>query len=140
MKIKQFDKSVDFNGLRNDINTALEAIGKKYGIAIHAGNASYNPEALTFKLQCTTLGDGGVVETMEAKTFKSHATIYGMKPEDLGKTVTVYGRVFEITGMKPKSRNCIIGKDPKNGKGFKLPLYEVKQSLGYKVSEMDRSY
>lgn len=136
MKIKQFNSSVDFNQLRSDINKALENIGTKYGVSFHAGNVSYSDQVATFKLEVTTLGEGGAVETKEGKDFKKMATLYGLKPEDLGKTVTIQGRKFEITGMKPRSKNCIIGKDP-YGKGFKLPLAAVKRSLGYEVTAMD---
>ncbi len=140
MKINQFNKRTDFDGLRADINEALKAIGKKYGLHLHAGNGTYNSEVFTLKLACTTLGEGGVVETPEAKEFKANATLYGMKPDDLGKTVTIYGRGFEIAGLKPKSRNCITGKCVNSGKGFKLPLAEVKRSLGYEVTAMDSRY
>jgi len=138
MKIKQFNSAVDFNQLRSEINQALEGVGKKYGVNFQARNASYLDQVATFKLELTTLGEGGTVETKEAKEFKSMATLYGMKPEDLGKTVTIQGRKFEITGMKPKSRNCITGKDS-SGRGYKLPLAGVKRSLGYAVTAMDET-
>ena len=139
-KINQFSRQTDFNGLRTEINDALKALGVKYGVSIKAGNASYNSELATFKLELTTLGQGGAVETKEAKDFKSHASMYGMKADDLGKTVTIQGRQCQITGLKPRSRNCIIGKDLSSSKSFKLPLAGVKKSLGYEVTELDRNY
>jgi hypothetical protein len=140
MKINQFNKSTNFEALRADINAALKAVGQKYDLHLHAGNGSYNTEVFTLKLNCTTLGKGGTIETPEAKAFKTNAEMYGLKATDLGKTVTIQGREFEITGLKPKSRNCVIGKDVRTGKGFKLPLAGVKRSLGYEVGRFDEQF
>lgn len=130
MKIKEFN-TANLPQLRAEINSALEALGEKYDVDIKAGNASYSTEVATFKLSITTKGVAGEVETKEAKDFKLGASLYGMKKEDMGREVTVFGRKFVITGAKWRSGNPIIGLDKAKGKSFKLPLGEVKKSLGY---------
>ena len=116
--------------LRKEINDALKAIADKYDITILAGNASYNDGMVQYKLACTTKGENGEVETKEAKDFKKYASMYGLKVEDLGKEFPMGRDKYKITGLKPRSRNCIIAQKVGTTQGYKFDPQLVKQSLG----------
>ena len=128
-KIQQFERSTDFNALRLEIDSALASLGQKYGVNFHAGNVSYNSQCATFKLEITTLGDGGTVETKEAKDFKLYASSYGFKPEDLGRVFKFQGSDYKITGLKPRSRNCICIMGVNNNRAYKINPDAVLRSL-----------
>jgi hypothetical protein len=115
--------------LRQEIDAALKAIGEKYGISIKAGNASYNAEMVCYKLECTTMGENGEVETKEAKDFKAYAFMYGMKADDLGKTFKMGRDSFTINGLKPRSRNAVIAKKVGTTQNYKFDPEMVKQAL-----------
>lgn len=120
----------EIDNIRQDINNALKAIGEKYDVTILAGNASYDATLVQFKLTCTTKGENGEVETMEAKDFKTYAEMYGMKKEYLGKEF-VHGRdKFQITGLKPRSKNCVLAKKVGTGQSYKFSPELVKQLIG----------
>lgn len=119
----------EIDPLRQDINVALQSVAEKYGISIKAGNASYNDESVQFKLVCTTMGENGQVETKEAKDFKVYASMYGLNKEDLGKEFTAGRDKFQITGLKPRSRNCIIAKKLGTSQSYKFDPESVQRYL-----------
>lgn len=129
-KITNFRIQVkEIDPIRQEINAALQTVATKYGITIKAGNASYNDESVQFKLVCTTMGENGEVETKEAKDFKAYAPMYGLQREDLGKEFTSGRDRFMITGLKPRSRNCIIAKKLGTTQSYKFDPENVKRFL-----------
>lgn len=134
-KIKNFKtQKNEIENIRRDINAALKAIGEKYDVTILAGNASYNDDMVQFKLTCTTKGENGEVETKEAKDFKLYASMYGLKPEMLGKEFQ-YGRDrFQITGLKPRSQKCVIVKMVGTDKSYKFEPEAVNQLMSKTVT------
>ena len=73
--------------------------------------------------------DSGTTVTKEVAAFKSLATLYGFKPEDLGRTFTVRGKSYILTGIDRKSYKFPILVSC-NGKMFKFPLDTVQLALG----------
>ena len=135
MEIKQVDRTT-VRLLGDKIEEALQAVAKEYGVAIKRGNGTFEPSNFTMKIECSVVVDGNVV-TKEAEHFKRYATFYGMKPEDLGKTIRVGRDIYEITGMRLKAHKYpILGKRP-DGRTFYLPLSSVKPALGYKATDAD---
>lgn len=132
-KITSFRNQVKMiEPMRQEINAALKAIADKYDVTILAGNASYNDQMVQFKLTCTTKGENGEVETKEAKDFKAYALMYGFQKDDLGKVFSNGPDQYKITGLKPRSRNCIIAQRVGTSQGYKFDPDAVKRMLGRK--------
>jgi len=128
-KIKEIDKSA-CKLIRQELNKTLETLGKKLGLSISAGNASFSPENATFKLNVATLANDGTVKSKEAESFKNLATLYGLKPEMLNTTFKSYsGESFEIIGLAARSNKYpVLAKNILSGKTqyFKFPVDQIK--------------
>jgi hypothetical protein len=87
-----------------DIEAALGAIARKHGISLKIGRGKYsNASYGSFGIDIATIGDNGVVETVEARDFRSMASYYGFQPDDLGRTFFLEGRTFTLTGLKARA-------------------------------------
>ncbi len=91
-KITKFDKPT-LRALRGDINAALAAVGAKHGIDLHAGNARFDANTVTFKLNCALLDSDGKAETKEMLDLKA------IHPELVNKRISI----------GPKTHGTIIG-------------------------------
>ncbi len=117
--------------LRDQIESALAALGTQHNLAITVGGASFLPgKNVTFKLECAVIGADGEVASKDAEAFKTNAIFFGLKAEDLGREFTYNGKRWTITGCAPRSRKFPILCEDHNGKTFKLPAHAVKQGLG----------
>ena len=56
-EITTFNKA-NLQVLRTEIDNALKAVENKFGIKLHAGNASFSGNEVTFKLKGNTLSEG----------------------------------------------------------------------------------
>jgi len=116
--------------VRPRVDQALEALGKELGVEFNLGNASFDDKTATFKLNIAVIGEDGEVVDVEAETFKQRATLYGLSPDDLGKTFNTNNGTFKITGLKPSRRKYPISADRvDDGKGFKFTAENVKRCL-----------
>ena len=119
--------------MREDINEALKEVGKKYGIELHAGNASFTRDGMTgkFQLKLVSLGSDGKVFNPAEGDFKSLCKLYGFEASALGRTFTSRGERYAITGLNAKARkNIIIAERAKDGAEFVFPLGVVLECLG----------
>lgn len=120
--------------IREAVDAALEEVGKDLGVGLSLGSGSFTSVEGHFRLNVVTLGEGGKVESPEAKAWPTYCTAYGFKPEDLGATFHSQGRAFKITGIKPsRSQYPISGERVPDGKGFKFPASQVLRALGREV-------
>ena len=120
-KIKSFDRT-HCTKLREELNTALKALGEKYGVNIHAGNASYSDELCTFKVELATIGANGLKASKAGEDFKRYAKRLNMKEEHLGQEFKMNGKVFVLTGFKPRaSKFPFIATNKADGQSYKLP-------------------
>ena len=117
MKITQFDRST-VKSLKSEIDLALASLSKKYGISISTGNASFTGNNVTFKVQAATESNG-MVMTQEATDFNRYAPVF-LKGFELGETVAIMGKLYTLTGWKPRSKNCVVVS--LNGKSYKVSL------------------
>jgi hypothetical protein len=118
--------------LRVDLDKAIADVGGKHNVALRVGNASYTPSAgtATFKLEVTTLADGGKQRDIPAELFLQYADIIGLKKEYLHKEITLQGRKFKVSGYKPKARkNSICIFDSTTNKTFVTSVDTVKRQL-----------
>ena len=124
--MKEFNK-VNLKLLRKDIDAVLKVVADKHSIQLTAGNASFQERTATMKLEMAIIDESGKAISKYAEEFKALAEMYEMKPEDLGKTLTVQGRVFKITGLNRKNHAYpILVDEISNGKSFKLAVEQVK--------------
>ena len=118
--------------LRADLDKAIADVGGKHNVVLRVGKASYTPSAgtATFKLEVTTLADGGKRRDIPAELFLQYADIIGLKKEDLHKEITLQGRKFKVSGYKPKARkNSIYIFDSIANKTFVTSVEAVKRQL-----------
>lgn len=116
--------------LRTEIDKAIAEIGNKHGVQLKLGSGRYSNENAEFKLGVAVVQDGGLVMCKEATLFQPYATMWGMKPEDLGKTFTHHnGHRYQIVGAKPRSKHPVLCKDLTDGLCYKLAETYVAQCL-----------
>jgi hypothetical protein len=137
MEIKSFDRA-NLKVLSMDINETLQAVGKKYGISIKTNGGTFDHISFRLKVECSVMQDGNVI-SKEETCFKQYASMYGMKPEDLGKNIIVGGKAYKVIGLRPSARRFPILAKRYDGKRFCLPLSSVKHALGYDVTSADFS-
>jgi hypothetical protein len=118
--------------LRDKMQEALDAfVGSDNGVVVKVGHASFSDSSVTFKVDVSEIVNGQVV-TKEASAFKAMACLYGLKPEDLGRTFAFRGEKYTVSGLNPKAAKYpICGKRVSDGKGFKFGERMVAVALGY---------
>ncbi len=116
--ITSFDKS-NLRNLRHAIDDALAEIGTKYGIVFKAGNASFDSNNATFKLNLSVRGEDG---TVKSKTRVALETFY---PMYVDKIITLRGRGGSEQGK-------VVGY---NNKAHKFPFLVETASGTFKVGE-----
>jgi len=131
MKIKTFDRAA-VKATRDALQGALGALAEQMGCEIKVGSATFDRSGAncTFKVECAVIGQDGVAETREIADFRGLAPMYGLKPDDLGRTFTNAGEQYRICGIKAKSRKYpILAERERDGKVFKFPADTVKLKL-----------
>jgi len=122
MTLKKITKQ-DCRKLRDELNSELADLARKYGLKINAGNASYTDNSVTFKVECLIAGfDKGRDE------FNRHAFMFHLKAEQFGSDFVFGGRAYKLVGLKPRSpKYPIIGE--RGGSRYKLPEASVASIL-----------
>jgi hypothetical protein len=89
--------------IRDDVNAALAEVGRKHGLSIHAGNATFDNNAATFKLVCSTVADGGRLMTPQASAYERVAGFYGFVP--LFSTIHIGADEYTVVGYNSRKRS-----------------------------------
>lgn len=91
--------------IKNDILKQLEAWAAESGLAIEFKGGTFDSTVATLKLQVSIASDdpNAVPNSPEATNFKHQAPYYGLRTEDLGRTITIQGERFRIVGLKPRA-------------------------------------
>jgi len=117
VKFTEFNNA-NLSFLRDDINAELKALGEKYGITLHVGNARFSPTASTFKLEVAIDGE----KTLKAARTENMLDLYGdlyIKNFDSKATYSFKGiGDFQFVGYNTRAR-----KNP----------FEVKQLSSGKI-------
>jgi len=90
--------------LRDEMNTALQAVAKRHNLLIAVGNASFTETTANFKLAiATNTGDAETpAQQKAAEDWQRYAARFGLDPAWLNKTYTYGGDEYEILGLMPK--------------------------------------
>lgn len=108
MNLSQYKK------ISAQVNADLTAVLAKHGFKVTKLNASIEAISGTLRLTigCADTNHkdaSGAVTTPEREYYKQFCTMYDMKPEWLGDTVTFSGEKHTIAGMKnTRSDKCIL--------------------------------
>jgi hypothetical protein len=121
--------------LRPEIDAALAALGKKYGIQFMARNARYTDTNATFKLELNTVNDGGAVVTREQADLASLGELYGIPSEYHKDKFNIQGEFYRLYGLKTKARSKPwLIKRLRDGKVFVCATTLVKAALGLNIN------
>lgn len=125
--IKAFDKQ-NLGAIRKSLDLALASVAKEHGLSISVGNIRYNASEFGTKLVVrVSNGASGVAEVSRYSPIS--ALGLGFKGEDMGKTVKIDGKTYEIVGCKPRAWKLPIVVKA-NGKLFKMGASTVARALG----------
>lgn len=96
--------------LRAALEKALANVTDDFGVGISLGSMNFMPGPdgqMTVKLTVTPaqVSATGTVsaKTPEEAAFERYASMYGMEPEWLGKTLMLGGREYTIAGLNPRA-------------------------------------
>jgi len=116
--------------LRAAMEKELKAIEEKFKVQVDIGKCTYTDSNCTFKVEFADVGDNGEVKSKEVEDFRLYASMYGLKPDDLGKIFSTNGEEYEITGLSTRKRKYpILGTRIKDGAKFKFPVSQVQFGL-----------
>ena len=120
-EITQFNKA-NLQSLRTEIDNALKAVENQFGIKLHAGNASFSGNEVTFKLKGNTIGEGGTVITREATNWNRHRGLHGMDHLSVGDQITIQGKSYTLTGYNTRARKAPVEFKDLRGNGYKCSM------------------
>lgn len=92
-----------------ELRAAAEAIAAKHGLTVKLSGGKFSPDNYKPGLEFMSPGEteGGFAKVEEM--FRLYASLYGLKPEMLGKTFTIRGDTYRVIGASPgRSKNSII--------------------------------
>lgn len=115
--------------LREKLQKKVEELEAEFQLSIHVGNATFSETNVNFKIECAAINDKGEVLDRASEDFKSYARLYGLQPEDLGKSFTWSGDSYTITGLNSRSSKHPIIVERKDGKKFKFSADQIHFSL-----------
>lgn len=119
-KINSLDRTA-VRRINDDIQSALDAVAKRYGVQIKVGNSRFSNTNCTTKIDISTVSEGGTVMTKEATDYNRYASSFGLTKK-LGDTFEFRYDTYEIVGLKPRSSKYpVLAKNLSNGKTFKFP-------------------
>ncbi len=103
MKITTFDRST-CRDVSERIAKALAPLAQELGVSITPRGGSYGPGHYTLKVEVATIATDGKVRTKQSEDFQTLAKLYGMSPNDLGRTFRSGGKEYTIAGLAPRKR------------------------------------
>lgn len=107
--------------MRTDINEALKAVGKKYGLTIEAGSASFTETSVDFKLKAVNAQEN----------WNQCVAYTGLRPDDFGK-IGLFGGThkLKIIGFDRSARtNKVQMIDPETGKRYHASVSDTISAL-----------
>lgn len=118
---------MNFKEFRTDLNNAMKALEKKYGIELAGGNISYDENSFTIKVEGKRTDVD--VEKAEFMRMVVYMKYRGFSEDDYKKEFTFKGRRYSIVGFKPGNKyDVVVARD--DGKRFSMVSSGVLVALG----------
>ena len=127
-KITSFERNT-VRVLRDNLNADIAALGEKYGITLHLGNASFTDTSVVFKLEATIAGGQTIKQQKVGKDLELYASIY-LQGVDLTKTYKHPHpdiKTFKLVGWNSRGREYPVIVEGGDGKKYKLSIDQVKR-------------
>jgi hypothetical protein len=112
--------------LQNEVKAAIALIAERHGIKIEMGRGSFSANAFTLKVEGAVVTSDGTAMTREAEAFRQLASLYGLRPEDLGRSIPFQGGTANIIGLKSRASRMPIVLQDENGKTWKTSAENVQ--------------
>jgi len=119
--IQQFNRP-NIQGLRDEIDEALNRVANKYGITIKAGNCSYSGNEANFKLKLNTKGTDGTVITQESQNWDFYKNRTECSHLKVGDEIMIQGTYYTLTGYNTRARKAPIQFKDGRGNGYKCSI------------------
>jgi len=128
MLIKKIDRKV-CREIREALDATLQGDDCDLeGVKITVGNARFDANHVTFKVE-VALNKNGNVLTKDASAYQQLAESFGLPVLALFKTFERLGEEYEIVGLRPRSANPVLVKKLSNGKTYKMNSHTVADVL-----------
>lgn len=127
--IRQFDRAT-VTYTRKHLETALEPLAEKLGVAIELGPCRFQANNCRFELKIAVRDCNGEAITEEAESFKCNAKLFGFEPADLGKEFVFRGQSYTICGLRTKSHKYPVIARSGTGSDYKFACRIVLKALG----------
>lgn len=115
--MKEFD-DVTASKIRDEVNVALIALGKRFDITFHAGACRYSDTEMNYKLK-VTINDQKILQAKKSDEWNKYCQLYGFKKEDFGKTFIFQNDRYKIVGINTKKpKYNLEGERLSDGKVF----------------------
>jgi len=133
MKIESFDKKTVKN-MREEINSALLKVTKKYGVTFSIGTIRFNTGEMRTKL----MGSIPSIKAKEVKLKKDNAPMdwkiqapfFGFRGDEYGKTFTAKRKTFKVVGLNQRAKQYPVKVvDVKTGKSYRCSANMVLLGL-----------
>lgn len=126
------------NQVRDLLDKALAEIADATGLVYKPiGRMTYG-DSVKCKIELLA-GEPGKIESMEdveKRAFENYAWHFNLKPNDYGRTFTVKGKAYRITGIKPRRRKYpITAVRVSDNAPFKFPIEAVRSSLAPQTAD-----
>jgi len=123
--------------LHEDLEKAVAEVGQKYGLVTTTGTMRFGQRFFRVRVEGRAIEEvpptsaAPVVsqDAMMESDFRHYATMFGMKPEDLGKRITVDGKSVKIVGLKLQYHKYPIIVEGSQGGRYKLEAGKVVAAL-----------
>lgn len=89
--------------ISKEIEQAIQPILQNYGLSAMVEKTIYGTE-----YGCKIKGMKTNGKSVRQAEFEKHCYLYGLKPEDFGKTVEISGKSFQIAGLKLSAKKYPI--------------------------------
>jgi hypothetical protein len=93
------------------------------------GGGRFTPTRFACRLDVTIAGTA----PQEVQDFRQYADMFGLKPDDLGRTLLDRGRRFTIVGLLLRSRSYPVLAENDSGTRYKFPFETVKAGFNSKT-------
>ena len=118
--------------LRDSIDKAILDLGKEHGVFLETGNATFNNNNCTFKIEVSQIA-GGFVMTKEAVAYQ-RLNVHDAIGFQLFEEFTHKGRGFRVMGYKPRATKRPVVCLNLGSKELHVFPVEVLRSIGMPAS------